>query len=385
MMDLSVVIPTFNEEENVRTLTERIMKVLYQSNYIYELIFVDDSQDDTPTVLEELSRQYSEVNYIHRHSNRGLGTAVVEGINRAQGRFIIVMDADLQHPPEIIPSICLALSESAEVVIPSRFVLGGVDGGLNLFRKGVSWTARMMGRLWIKRIRSISDCTSGYFGVRRQVLEGVQLNPIGWKILMEILVKGNYHTVHEIPYSFQERTYGKSKMNIRDQWHYILHIYKLVRSSPEDRRFYVFCMVGGLGVLVNLLCLNLLQYQFDIEGLTASVCASVIAMTHNFIWHNKISWQAEQLNQTFLRRFLRFPQFLLVSGIGIFITLVFVRASLWMNEPLWQGQLIGIMAATAWNYLANDRWTWSETRKTEHTARSIQISIESRDQVWKPL
>jgi dolichol-phosphate mannosyltransferase len=384
MVDLSVVIPSFNEGENVRTLSERIRNALNHSSYTYELIFVDDSQDDTPRVLEELAQQYREVTYIHRTSNRGLGTAVVEGIERSQGNFIIVMDADLQHPPEVIPSMCRALSESAEVVIPSRFIEGGSDGGLNTFRKVVSWTARTIGRLWIKRIRNISDCTSGYFGFRRSVLDGAQLNPIGWKILMEILVKGKYHSVHEIPYGFQERTYGVSKMNMKDQWHYIQHVFKLVLSSPEDRRFYIFCLVGVLGVLVNLSCLHL-QQQFNVQASAASVFASILAMVHNFIWHYKVSWKVEQPDPVFWRRILRFPQFLLVSCVGIFITFVFARIFLWMNEPLWQGQLIGIIAATAWNYLVNDRWTWSETRKIEQTTRKLQISVESRDQVWRPL
>lgn len=230
-MDLSIIIPTFNEQDNIREITTRIQTALKNSQINYEIWFIDDSRDETPTLLDALSKQFPELHYFHRENARGLGTAVVEGFNRSQGNYLIVMDADLQHPPELLPSIIKKLQSGADVVIPSRFIEGGSDGGLNVFRKLVSWVARVIGQIAIKQFRNISDCTSGYFGLKRSVIENITLDPSSWKILMEILVKGNYNSITEIPYQFMARDAGTSKMSMREQWNYVCHIFKLARKQ----------------------------------------------------------------------------------------------------------------------------------------------------------
>jgi dolichol-phosphate mannosyltransferase len=281
-MDLSIVIPTFNEKNNVRLIATKLMAILNQEKCTYEILFVDDSLDDTPIVLEQLCHEFSEIRYLHRKNERGLASAVVNGFHHSEGDQIIVMDADLQHPPELIPLMLKRLSQ-ADIVIPSRFVPGGSDGGLNVFRKLISGIARGIGCISIKKLRPISDSTSGYFALKRMVVNQVHLDPIGWKILIEILVKGKYRTVHEIPYSFVAREAGESKMSSKEQWNYLRHIARLVNNSPEDRRFYSFCAIGILGVFVNLLCLHLLLNVFDIGQLSSSIGSSCIAMLHNFL------------------------------------------------------------------------------------------------------
>jgi dolichol-phosphate mannosyltransferase len=356
-MDLSIVIPTYNERDNVRPIVNRIRSVLSEQSCNYEILFIDDSQDDTPATLAELSNQYAEVKYLHRETEKGLASAVVRGFALAKGESIIVMDADLQHPPQLIPLIYKRLS-TADIVIPSRFIAGGSDGGLNHFRQLISWTARSLAQLSIKRLRNISDCTSGYFGLNRSVIRGVDLTPLGWKILMEVLVKGNYHTIHEIPYSFVARDAGQSKMNCREQWNYLRHIARLVRSRSEDRRFFFFCMVGILGIPVNLLALHILLNLFQTSQMAASINASCAAMTHNFLWNESITWK--ECRQPILwKRLLHFPQFILVSSLGIAITALFAQTFLSIGWNMYIGQLFGIFTATYWNFMANDRWTWS--------------------------
>lgn len=337
---------------------------------------MDDSRDDTPLQLQQLAEQYTEVGYVHRENGRGLATAVTEGFRRAQGTYIIVMDADLQHPPELLPLIYRRLTEGTDIVIPSRFVEGGSDGGLNPFRKLVSWTARMVGQFSMKRLRHISDCTGGYFGLHRQVVEGVELSPIGWKILMEVLVKGQYESVHEIPYSFVARNSGESKMSMKEQWNYLRHIGRLVWSSAEDRRFYIFCFVGLLGVVVNLISLALLVGLLQIGELTASVMASFIAMLHNFVWNDRVTWKGHK-HPIIWRRVLQLPQFMVVSAIGIAITAFFAQSALWLNMNVFAGQFIGILTAVAWNFTANSRWTWSKAPAKEMKPRAvIKVSRE---------
>lgn len=273
-MDLSIIIPTFNERKNIKTLVTKIINLLHLGNDCsFEIVFVDDSVDDTPLLLEELSQEYKEVKYIHRINERGLASAVVKGFSYSAGDHIIVMDADLQHPPELLPLIIKRLA-SADLVIPSRFVPGGSDGGLNFFRKLVSGIARGIGYLFIKKLRCISDSTSGYFAFKRSVIEQVDLNPIGWKILIEILVKGKYQTVHEIPYTFLAREAGNSKMNFLEQLNYLKHIARLMNYQTQKRKLYHFCAIGILGVFVNLISLHFFLTFFSSGELAASIHSS---------------------------------------------------------------------------------------------------------------
>lgn len=370
-MDLSIVIPTYNEGENVIEITKRIQLALAPLTLSYEICFVDDSTDETTSLLENLSQEFDDVRYIHRENGHGLATAVVEGFKGTTGQYIVVMDSDLQHPPEILPQVYGRLTQGIEVVIPSRFIDGGSDGGLRLFRKVVSWTARSIGRVSIRRLRNISDCTGGYFAVQRHVVENVELDPVGWKILMEVLVKGKYSTVHEIPYSFVERQAGESKMSMKEQWNYLHHIVRLVRFSPDDRRFYMFCLVGLLGVAVNLLAMSVLLHVFHRHILSSSIAASLIAMAHNFLWNDRITWR-DHVDPVPWRRAVKFPLFVLISTVGIAITGLFAQLAVWTHVNELLGQLVGILISTAWGYTANNKWTWN--RKGVTTSKKIVVT-----------
>lgn len=369
-MDLSIIIPTFNEKNNVRLITTRIMTILNRENYLYEIVFVDDSLDDTPTVLEKLCHEFSCVRYFHRKNERGLASAVVKGFDYSHGNKIIVMDGDLQHPPELIPLMLKRLSQ-ADIVIPSRFIQGGTDGGLNLFRKLISRFARIIGCISLKKLRSISDSTSGYFALKRSVIDHANLDPVGWKILIEVLVKGKYRTVHEIPYSFVARKAGESKMNIKEQYNYLRHIARLVHHSPEDHKFYSFCLIGTLGVLVNIFCLHIFLKLFEMGELASSINSSCIAMVHNFLWNNNVTWR-ECKQQVSRRWIVQFPQFSLICGLGIGITTLVAQIFIFLGWNIYAGQLLGISISTGWNFFANNRWTWaaiySETDKEEEKA-----------------
>jgi dolichol-phosphate mannosyltransferase len=358
-MDLSIIIPTFNERENVQVITRRIKNALSSLSISFEIWFIDDSRDNTPEILSQLSQTHPEVNYVHRDNGRGLGTAVVEGFARATGEYLVVMDADLQHPPELLPEIYSKLCSGYELVVPSRFVPGGSDGGLNAFRKLVSWTARVIGQMALKRLRKITDCTGGFFGLKREVISNVKLDPIGWKILMEVLIKGRYSQVCEIPYEFVDRNAGDSKMSIKEQWNYLRHIAKLVLSSPQDRRFYLFCFIGGLGVIVNLILFSLFFYKLDFHPILASVCSSGLTMLHNFLWNDLVTWKECGLDGK-RHQAKRFVQYFTVSIVGIAITALSLKVFLALDWHELLGQISGIAVATLWNYFANKHWTWAD-------------------------
>lgn len=203
------------------------------------------------------------------------------------------------------------------------------------------------------------------------MINHAHLDPVGWKILIEVLVKGKYRTVHEIPYSFVARKAGESKMNIKEQCNYLRHIARLVHHSPEDRKFYSFCLIGTLGVLVNIFCLHIFLKLFDMGELSSSINSSCISMVHNFLWNNSVTWR-ECKQQVSRRWIVQFPQFSLICGLGIGITTLVAQIFVFLGWNIYVGQLLGIVVSTTWNFFANNRWTWaaidSETDKEDEKA-----------------
>lgn len=241
---ISIVVPTYNEKDNIFPLLSRIGNAL--SGIEYEVIFVDDSSDETPDVLEQAAKQNRNVRFHHRTDERGLATAVVKGFSLAKGDYVAVMDADLQHPPEVLRDMYAAMLAHADMAVPSRFIPGGSDGGLNLWRKFVSWTARYIGKVLLRCLRKVSDPTSGLFMVRRELLEGAELNPIGWKIMIEVIAMCPVKKILETPYVFQAREAGESKLSTKVTLQYLKQVFhltthaanrgdnmQLVRWSPE--------------------------------------------------------------------------------------------------------------------------------------------------------
>lgn len=234
---LSIVVPTYNESGNVEYLTERIDKAL--TGIDYNIFFIDDSTDDTPEILKKMSEENDHVRFEHRTNEKGLATAVIRGFNIADGDFLACMDADLQHPPEILRPMYAAMMSGADMCIPSRLIKGGSDGGLNLYRKFVSGTARWMGKVMLPCLRNISDPTSGLFMFRKEMLNGADLQPVGWKIMVEVLAMTDYHLVVEIPYSFQDRNSGESKLSKNATMEYIEQLFGLMKRGIKHDRVTV--------------------------------------------------------------------------------------------------------------------------------------------------
>lgn len=352
---VSIIIPTFNEKINVVKIVERIRNAI-DNIYDYEIIFVDDSVDDTTKYLENLRKNYENVQYYHRLGKKGLATAVVYGINMSRGDIVVVMDSDLQHPPELLPEMIRTIEYGYDIVIPSRHLSGGEEGGLNVCRKIVSHTAAFIGKFFLKELRNISDPTGGFFAFKKKILSGVILNPIGWKILIEILVRGKYTKVKEIPYKFDRRSSGDSKMSFKEQINYLKHIFRLVRCSQEDRRIFMFATVGFLGVIVNMIFYNIfvtLGFEVNISG----TFSALIAMVGNFILNRNITWRDKKSSRFFVEAF----KFLFVSCCGIIIN-VFILSLLHYKFKVNYNisNLAGIFAAVLWNYNLNRLWTWNK-------------------------
>jgi len=225
---ISIVSPTYNESENIRLLIKRISQVM--SGREYEIIVVDDnSPDGTEGVAKELSKKYP-VKILVRNGKFGLASAILTGFEHAKGNILGVIDADLQHPPEYLLEFVKAIEQRGyDVAVGSRYVNGG---GIEGWSKKRLLTSKVAVLLAKPLLRGVKDPMSGFFFLKRSVIEGVRLNPTGYKLGLEILVKGNYNKVKEIPYTFKQRKNGASKLNKAEILSYLrllkdLYLYKI--------------------------------------------------------------------------------------------------------------------------------------------------------------
>jgi glycosyltransferase involved in cell wall biosynthesis len=218
--DLTVIVPTRDEAANVTPLVRRASAALASLGLVWELVFVDDSDDATPAQVREAERQGQPVRLVHRPPGArpgGLGGAVLLGFEQAaESKVIAVMDGDLQHPPELLTSLVRAVQQDgADVAVASRFSApGGGPGCLGPWRRVVSHGSRSSVRLLFRDLRRVTDPLSGFFAFRRSVIEGVELRPEGFKILLEVLVRGSWRTITEIPFGLAPRHHGESKAHL---------------------------------------------------------------------------------------------------------------------------------------------------------------------------
>lgn len=233
--DLTVVVPTRNEAQNVDELVRRTSLALDAAGLRWELLLVDDSDDDTPARARWHRGQGLPVRVLHRPAGErvdGLSGAVLEGFRTAAGELLAVMDADLQHPPEVLVPLVQALAGGADIAIASRYCAGAgsdaVDGLDGPWRRTVSRVCRWL--VWVVRPRlwRVRDPLGGFFVVRRDVLAGVVLRPTGYKILLELLARGAWRRVVEVPYRFAPRRAGTSKSELTQGVIFLRHLLRLV-------------------------------------------------------------------------------------------------------------------------------------------------------------
>ncbi len=221
----SLVIPTYNEKENIGALIQKLNSVFSENNVSAEIIIVDDnSPDGTGGFCREISKKQKNVVVIVRSGKLGLSSAVIEGFEKAKGDVLGVMDADFSHPVNVIPKMIAEINNGADIAVGSRYVRGGGIKGWPFFRRITSLGATALA-LPLTRVR---DPMSGFFVLRRKVIDGVKLNPIGYKIGLEIIVKGRYKKLAEVPYVFENRKTGKTKLNAKEYANYLRHVFSLL-------------------------------------------------------------------------------------------------------------------------------------------------------------
>jgi dolichol-phosphate mannosyltransferase len=288
---IDVVVPTFREALNIPLLIDRLATVRSSSAPHLHLTIVDDnSRDGTEEAIRQLKLSW--VSLIIRTTERGLSSAVLHGLNCTSGDIIVVMDADLSHPPETIPRMVDELGRGSEFVVGSRYVDGGAtDDNWGFFR----WLNSRVATLMARPFTSISDPMSGFFALRRATYSKADfLNPIGYKIGLELLVKCRCSRVSEVPIAFTDRILGNSKLSVREQLRYVQHIRRLfLYKYGAWSEVAQFIVVGASGALVNLLAVTALlhaglQTNISIAGAIAvSICSNFFLNRRFTFSHSK--------------------------------------------------------------------------------------------------
>jgi dolichol-phosphate mannosyltransferase len=353
---LSVIIPTYNERDNIIPLVERIHQAL--SGHEYRLLFVDDdSHDGTAELARSLSSKYP-VSVIVRQDKKGLASAVVDGLKHTGGETVAVMDADLQHPPEVMPAMLEAMNNGADIAIGSRYITGGGCQGWGLIRRIISRTAIFLAHLLLPSTRNVKDPMSGFFMFRRQSVADADLKPFGYKILLEILVLGNLYHAVEVPYIFRTRSHGESKLSSRQQIEYLRHIYSLMRRTGETWRIIKFCLVGISGIFVNEGLLWILAQLAGLPLVIASPISIECSIISNFTLNNFFTFH-DRRSLALKSTLYRLLKFNLVSLGGLAINLgVLLFFTHVIGVYYLVANLFGIVVAFIWNYILSTWWTW---------------------------
>jgi dolichol-phosphate mannosyltransferase len=305
---LSVVIPTRNEAESLGALWARLEAAL--AGVDAEVCFVDDSDDSTPAELAALQSSHPEVRCLLRQGGEragGLSTAVVAGLHLARGDLVCVMDADLQHPPELIPEMLAAAQGGADLVVASRYVSGGSTGGLaGVSRHLVSRGAGITARILFHEARQSTDPLSGFFLCRRRLIDGIEFRPVGFKILLELLVCVPQLRVVDVPLRFQPRAAGSSKASARQGILYLRHLTSLFLRVDGSARIWKFGLVGTSGLALFLPTLWALAAPGGLPPLVAFLPAFALSFTWNAFWNRTWTFadQRRRPRQGDVRRFL---------------------------------------------------------------------------------
>jgi dolichol-phosphate mannosyltransferase len=357
-VELSLVIPTYNERDNLVPLVRRISAAL--DGYAWEVIFVDDdSPDGTAEAARALYADDPRVRSIRRIGRRGLASACIEGMLASSAPLLAVMDADLQHDPALLPLMLRRLvSENADVAVASRYVDGGDLGAWSAGRTtGSRMATRLAHRLTGVTVR---DPMSGYFVVKRHIIEqnAHAYSGLGFKVLLDILLTARDPLrVVEVPLRFGQRAHGSSKASSAVAWEYLLFLFEKATGGRIPVRFIAFCTIGGLGVAVHFLVLLLFLKLIGTHFIAGQIAATAVSIISNFTINNLLTYADCRLRGW---RWIRgLASFGLICGFGALAN-VGVAAWLFAKHTSWPlAALAGIAASAVWNYGVSARYTWS--------------------------
>ena len=374
---VSIIIPTYNESENIIKVLESIGEHLPEDIPIEALVVDDNSPDGTGKIVEDYINDIQNgsgytIEVIHRKSKSGLSSAILDGIQHSTGETIVIMDSDFSHPPKIIPQLIEEIKTSkCDIVIASRFVSGGAINGWSTKRKLISKAGKGIAKAGLGV--NESDPMSGFFAFKRKILDGIKFDAIGYKMLLEILVKTKGAKVKEIPYTFTDRTRGSSKLDSSTMLDYVKSVWRLYRygrkAKVSDTRTSIhfiskagrFYTVGASGLLVNyIISLLFADAIINFWYIHATIIGIAVSMSSNFIL-NKI-WTFEDRNFEAKKTLAQYGKFVGFSSLGALIQLGMVYILVDNYQFVYSIALIlAVIIAASSNFILNKKWTFKES------------------------
>src|SRR6266498_3614961 len=373
---LSVVLPTRNEAENIEPLVRRLEQAL--SGISLEIVFVDDSDDGTVAAIEAVQSQTrSSIKLIHRQPGRrtnGLSGAVVEGLRAAEAPWVCVMDADLQHPPEVISDLMAHAAEAnADLVMASRYCAQGDTGNFGRKRTAVSrMSASVAGMLFPTRLRGVTDPMTGFFLVRKAAIDIESLHPRGFKILLEILVRTPGLRLAEVGFHFGERHAGQSKASLQEGMRYLSHLWGL-RFGEGSLHFLLFLLVGISGLLVNTALLALATEVLGLHYLMSAVLATQGSTLWNFVLTERWVFASRQKRDGWA---MRLAIFLVMNNLALTLRgpMLYLLTSL-IGIHYLISNLISLAALTVVRYTIADNLIWGRAKSKKGNSPLFNYDI----------
>lgn len=358
---VSVVVPTFDERDNIEELVRRIECALGATPW--EILFVDDdSPDGTAERVRSLATKDPRIRCLHRIGRRGLSSACVEGILAGSSPYVAVIDADLQHDERILPLMLLRLAQGdLDIVVGSRHVEGGGIGDWNQTRAAMSRFATRLGRFATQV--DLHDPMSGFFMIRRDSFMKVayRLSNIGFKILLDIFASAEEPLrFAELPYSFRDRLSGESKFDAAAMWDYLMLLADKTFGHIVPVRFVAFSIVGAVGTLVHMTVLTLLLKLLGLDFGVSQAVAAVAAMTGNFLLNNALTFRDRRLSGW--KMVVGFLTFCSACGIGAVGNIGIADYLFASHHSWWLAGLSGVLIGAVWNYAATSMVTWRALR-----------------------
>ncbi len=366
---LTILLPTFNEKKNVGPIIVEIKSAMKEKNIEYDILFLDDSSDDTPEEIEKQMKNNPDlrIGMIHRpkEERTGLATAFIRGFEEAKGEYICCMDSDLQHPPSTIPALFeKAIGEKADIVTATRYCKGGSAEGLGkltsfygIYRRAVSLGLKYFTQIIFIPARSTSDPLGGFFLFKKTILEGAKFYPKGFKILVEVLTRAKYSKVSEVPYKFLARENEESKATLRQGIEFFKHIWNIFLTVPEAGRFLKFCLVGTSGVFVNLGILFFLVEFASLDKNNAWFLALVASIFSNYSL-NAIFTYGDKRSPTRRESLKRMVIYYLISFFTAGFNFIIYSSMIDLGVYYILGAFVGILLTTILNFVLATKLVW---------------------------
>jgi len=354
-VELAVVVPSFNECDNVEPLIERLATCL--DGIAWEVIYVDDdSPDGTAEAVRRLARRDPHIRCVQRIGRRGLSTAVIEGILATSAPYIAVIDADMQHDETLLPRmLAAAKAEHLDIVVGSRYMDGGAVGEWDKERVRISGVATRLAHLVVSA--ELTDPMSGFFVIRREAFDRAvrRLSGQGFKILLDLFASApEPFRFRELPYRFRQRIHGESKLDTLVVWEYLMLLLDKLFGRFVPTRFVLFGAVGSSGIFVNLVMLRLLLIVAPFP--VAQAIATLAAMTSNFALNNLFTYRDKRLRGH--RFFTGLLSFYAICAMGAVAGVGIASVAFEENYSWWLAGLAGALVGVVWNYAVSSVFTW---------------------------